>query len=38
MKGEGKRISEVLDKGEWDVSLADRYRHWYDFYEWYVNK
>ena len=36
MKGENMRIAEVFDKGDWDISSSERYKHWYDFYEWYV--
>ncbi|MDB5176998.1 MAG: RdgB/HAM1 family non-canonical purine pyrophosphatase, dITP/XTP pyrophosphatase [Candidatus Saccharibacteria bacterium] len=37
MEGEGMTISEVFDKGDWDTNFPDKYKSWYDFYEWYTN-
>lgn len=36
MKGENMTIAEVFDKGNWDTSSRDRYKHWYDFFDWYT--
>lgn len=38
MHGENMTIAQVFDKGNWDTGSAERYKHWYDFYEWYVNR
>lgn len=38
MHGENMTIAEVFDKGNWDTESAERYKHWYDFYEWYSQK
>jgi len=38
MEGEGMTIAEVFDKGNWDTDFPDRYKSWYDFYEWYTNR
>lgn len=35
MDGEPATIAEIIKKGNWDVSSSERYRHWYDFAEWY---
>lgn len=35
MEGEGMTISQVFDRGNWQTSARDRYKHWYDFAQWY---
>lgn len=34
--GDEMTISEIFDKGDWDISNPDEYKHWYDFAAWYV--
>jgi len=36
MEGEGMTISQMFDKGNWDIDFPDRYKHWYDFGKWYT--
>lgn len=38
MDGEPGTISEIIKKGNWDVSSDELYRHWYDFARWYNTK
>ncbi len=35
MESDDMTISEIFDKGEWDTSSPDEYKHWYDFAKWY---
>ena len=36
MEGDGMRIAEVFDKGDWSTDNEDVYKHWYDFAKWYA--
>ena len=36
MDSDDMTISEIFDKGNWDTSNPDEYKHWYDFASWYA--
>lgn len=36
MQSDDMTISEIFDKGNWDTSSPEEYKHWYDFAAWYA--